>query len=181
MPLNGEELTRRAVELEWLLLDVDGVLTDGGLEYGPRGPSTLRFHVRDGMAIRLAQTAGLGVGVLSGRSSRALDRRAQELDLDPVLTGERHKEQALDEFLDRRGLAPRQVAYIGDDVNDLTVLGRCGLSFAPSDAVAEVRAVVDVTLSRRGGDAVVREMIERILGARGDWDRLVSRFTFESR
>ena len=175
------DLERRSSDLQAILLDVDGVLTDGSLYYGPRGPSTLRFDVRDGMGIRLAQRAGLKVGVLSGRASRALDRRAQELDLDPVITGSRHKERDFNEFLEREGLAPRQVAFIGDDLNDLIVLGRCGLSFAPADAAPEVRAVVDVTLSRGGGRGVVREMIETVLKARGEWDHVLSAFSFESR
>ena len=181
MPLTDEDLARRAAELEWLLLDVDGVLTDGGLAYGARGPSTLRFHVRDGMGIRLAQGAGLRVGVISGRASRALEKRAVELDLDPILTGSRHKERDFDAFLEREQLSARQVAFVGDDINDLIVLGRSGLSFAPADAVPEVLAVVDRTLSRNGGDGVVREMIEVLLKARGEWDRVLSAFSFESR
>lgn len=181
MPITPAALERRATDLLSILLDVDGVLTDGSLYYGPRGPSDLRFHVRDGMGIRLAQRAGLKVGVLSGRSSRALDRRANELDLDPIVTGSHHKERDFDEYLEREGLTPRQVAFIGDDLNDLVVLGRCGLSFAPADAAPEVRAVVDVTLTRTGGDGVVREMIETVLKARGEWDRVLSAFSFESR
>lgn len=181
MPITPPDLERRSSDLLWILLDSDGVLTDGTLVYGPRGPATLGFHVRDGMGIRLAQRAGLKVGVLSGRASRALERRAQELDLEPILTGSHHKERDFDAFLERQGLTSRQVAYIGDDLNDLVVLGRCGLSFAPADAVPEVRAVVDVTLTRDGGDAVVREMIETVLKARGEWDRVLSAFSFENR
>ena len=181
MPLARRELTRRAAELEWLLLDVDGVLTDGSLYYGPRGPSLLRFHVRDGMGIRLAQGAGLKVGLMSGRASRALEKRAQELDLDPILTGSHRKERDFDDFLERQRLAARQVAFIGDDLNDLIVLGRSGLSFAPADAAPEVKAVVDVTLTLDGGAGVVREMVETVLKARGEWDRVLSAFSFESR
>ncbi|MDH3746271.1 MAG: HAD hydrolase family protein [Acidobacteriota bacterium] len=177
--LSKDEFARRAAEIEWLLLDVDGVLTDGSLYYGPRGPSLLRFNVRDGLGIRLAQRAGLKVGVLSGRESRALERRADELDLEPVLSGSLDKAGDFETFLDRQSLRARQVAFVGDDLNDLVVLGRCGLSFAPADAAPEVRAVVQAVLETPGGYGAVRELIERLLRARGEWDRALAPFSFE--
>lgn len=177
--LSEQELVRRAAELAWLLCDVDGVLTDGGLYYDRRGHAMLRFHVRDGLAFGLARRAGLKVGLLSGRSPAALDHRAAELDVDVVLAGVDDKGAALDAFLDQHATAARKVAFIGDDLQDLTVLGRCGLSFAPADAVAEVRAVVHRVLATPGGGGAVREAVEVLLRARGDWDRLFAAFTFD--
>lgn len=179
LALTEQELVRRAAELEWLLCDVDGVLTDGGLYYDRRGHAMLRFHVRDGLGFVLARRAGLKVALVSGRASAALDHRAAELGLDAVLSGVADKGAALDAFLERHSTAARKVAFIGDDLQDLTVLGRCGLSFAPADAVAEVRAVVHRVLSSPGGRGALREAVELLLRARGDWDRLFTTFTFD--
>lgn len=177
--LSDGELTRRAAELEWLLCDVDGVLTDGGLYYDRRGHAMLRFDVRDGLGFHLARRAGLKLGLLSGRASAALDHRAAELGIDVVLSGASDKAAALDELLEQQSTAARRIAFIGDDLQDLTVLGRCGLSFAPADAVAEVRAVAHRVLSSPGGRGVVREAVEVLLKARGDWDGLFASFTFD--
>lgn len=179
--LSPEEFGRRAREIEWILLDVDGVLTDGGLLYDRRGPGLLKFDVRDGLAIKLAQRAGVKIGVLSGRSSGALKRRAAELDLDAVIVGSRDKAADFERFLEQYATEPKRVAYAGDDLPDLQVLGRCGLSFAPADAVAEVRDVVHSVLTRSGGSGAVRELVEAILRSRGNWERVVEPFTFESR
>jgi 3-deoxy-D-manno-octulosonate 8-phosphate phosphatase (KDO 8-P phosphatase) len=173
------ELRRRASEIEWLLLDVDGVLTDGGLLYGPLGQVHLRFDVRDGLAVKIAQRAGIRVGALSGRRSRALDRRARELGFDELISGSRDKSADFNRFLERQGTQPRRVAFIGDDLPDIVVLGRCGLSFAPADAAAEVRAIVHTTLTRRGGTGCVREAVEILLRARGVWEDLLAAFSFE--
>jgi 3-deoxy-D-manno-octulosonate 8-phosphate phosphatase (KDO 8-P phosphatase) len=177
--LNSEEFARRAAEIEWVLCDVDGVLTDGGLYYDRRGNTILRFDVRDGLALKLAQRAGLKVGALSGRRSRALTRRAGELGFDELISGSIDKGKDFEKFVERQGTTPRRVAFVGDDLPDLVILGRTGMAFAPADAVPEVRAVVHTVLDSRGGEGAVREMIERLLKARGDWDRLLSVFSFE--
>lgn len=178
--LSEEELTRRASELEWLLLDIDGVMTDGGLFYDRWGHAFLRFDARDGLGVRLAQKAGLKIGALSGRSSPALDRRANELDFDQVIKGSEDKSADFDAFLEKQGVSARRVAFVGDDLPDLRVLGRAGLSFAPADAAAEVRAVVHQVLDRPGGAGAVREMVERILRARGDWAAALAAFSFDA-
>lgn len=177
--LGEKELVRRAAELEWLLTDADGVLTDGGLYYDRRGHQLLRFNARDGMGLKLAQKAGLKVGVISGRSSRALDRRAAELKLDVCMQGAGDKRQALEQFLERQNTVPRRIAFIGDDLPDLVILGCSGLSFAPADAVPEVRTVVHRVLESAGGAGAVRETVEIILRARGVWDELFSQYTFD--
>ncbi len=171
-----DELARRARALDWLLFDVDGVLTDGRLFYGARGEQWKIFHVRDGFGLRLAQRTGLKVGILSGRGNAALDFRARELEFDALILERSDKGAAFAEFLAEQNTAPERVAYLGDDLLDLPVMRRCALSFAPADAVAEVRERADRVLARPGGAAVVREMCELILRARGDWERLVAQF-----
>lgn len=173
-------MIRRALDLEWLLTDVDGVLTDGRLFYGPRGENLKAFNVRDGLGLKLAQRAGLKVGVLSARSSSALNRRSSELGLDAVMAGSEDKGSAFERFLSRRTTSARRVAYIGDDLPDLAILGRVGLAFCPADAAPEVRAVAHVVLTCSGGKGAVREVVERLLEARGQWKEMTSSFTFES-
>lgn len=166
-------LEEKACDLEWILLDVDGVLTDGHLHYGPRGEEIKVFHVRDGLALKLAQRAGIRVGLLSARRTEAVLRRATELALDEVLLGQSDKNHALDAFLEKHGTEARNVAYMGDDLPDLSVLRRCGLSFAPRNAASEVLDTVHHVIDRCGGEGAVRVMVEMILKARGDWDRIV--------
>lgn len=170
------ELRERAHRLSWLLFDVDGVFTDGKLAYDADGETLKLFHVKDGLGLKLAQRAGLRVGVLSGRRSPALQRRLEDLGLDERILARSDKAHAFADFLQRRDLERHQVAFVGDDLLDLPVLRRCGLSFAPADAVPEVRQRVHRVLSRRGGEGAVREMVELVLRARGDWERLVEEF-----
>ena len=174
-----EAFARRAAGLEWLLFDVDGVLTDGGLYFTRWGEQVKRFNVRDGLGFRLAQRAGLKLGLLSGRRSRPLLARAKELDFDEVILGSSDKLAAFEKFLEKPETMPRRVAFIGDDLPDLPVLGRCALSFAPADAAAEVRATAHTVLERSGGAGAAREMIELILKARGDWERLIAKFSLD--
>jgi 3-deoxy-D-manno-octulosonate 8-phosphate phosphatase (KDO 8-P phosphatase) len=170
------ELDRKARGLEWLLLDVDGVLTDGRLHVGPDGELFKSFHVRDGLAIKLAQAAGLRVGLLSARDSEIVRRRAAEIGIEEIVQGREDKGAAFAELLAAQGLAPERVAYAGDDLPDLAVLTRVGLSAAPADAAPEVLAAVDYVTTAAGGRGCVRELVERLLTARGSWSRLVGAF-----
>jgi 3-deoxy-D-manno-octulosonate 8-phosphate phosphatase (KDO 8-P phosphatase) len=179
--ISDPELARRAKALEWLLFDVDGVFTDGRLLYGASGEEWKVFHVRDGLGVRLARRAGLKVGILSGRGNAALDFRVRELDVDAVIQERSDKDAAFAEFLAEQGTAPERVAFMGDDLLDLPVMRRCALSFAPADAVPEVRERADRVLAGAGGAGVVREMCELILRARGDWERLVAHWLGENR
>lgn len=173
-PLADDSLTRRARALDWLVLDVDGVLTDGRLVFGPQGEEWKVFHVQDGLGLRLAQGSGLKVGIISGRSSEALRVRAEELGLDALICNRSDKGPAFAEFLAAQGTTPERVAYIGDDLVDLPILLRCGLAFAPADAVPEVKDRVHRVLERKGGWGAVRELCELLVRARGDWDRLLA-------
>ena len=151
-------------------------MTPGTLSYSSSGDETLHFDIKDGHGIALARRAGLGVAVLSGRSSAALERRARELGIDTVVVGRDDKGAAFDEILAEHSIEPDEVAAIGDDLQDLPLLSRSGLSFAPADAVAEVVASVSCPLTRNGGHGAVREMIEIILRAQDLWDGLVADF-----
>lgn len=171
------ELDRRARGLRWLVLDVDGVLTDGRLHVGVEGELYKSFHVRDGLAVKMAQTAGLAVGILSARSSEIVARRAAELGVEEILQGQEDKSLAFQALLERRGLAPEQVGYVGDDLQDLPVLRVAGLSAAPADAVPQVRAAVDYVTEAGGGRGCVRELVERLLGARDAWAAILRSYT----
>jgi len=175
--LSAEDFTARARALRWLLCDVDGVLTDGRVYYGADGHALVGFDIKDGLGLKLAQACGLRVGVLSGRSSEALLQRARELGLDAVVMGRTDKGAAFTEFLAAHEIDARAVAYLGDDLPDLAILRRCGLALAPADAVPEVRTTVHRLLERRGGHGAVREAIEAILRARGEWDRALAAFS----
>lgn len=175
--IDDATFARRAAELEWLLCDVDGVLTDGRLLFSPRGQVSQAFDIKDGLGLKLAQGAGLKVGILTARKSAAAQRRAADLGLDAVVVGRFDKRDAFAELLAEHHSSEHRVAYIGDDLPDLPVLLRCGLSFAPADACAEVRAVVHRVLERRGGRGAVREMVELVLRARGAWENAVATFT----
>ncbi|HLF56778.1 MAG TPA: HAD hydrolase family protein [Thermoanaerobaculia bacterium] len=170
------ELDRKACALAWIVLDVDGVLTDGRLHLGNDGELVKSFHVRDGLAVKLAQAAGLQVAILSARSSEIVARRAAEIGIAEIVQGCEDKAAALRELLARRGVASAAAAYVGDDLQDLAALRAAGLSAAPADAVAEVRDAVDYVTDARGGDGCVRELIERVLVARGAWSAAVERF-----
>ena len=174
MKISDDELARRAQSLDWLLFDVDGVFTDGRLVYGADGEQWKVFHVRDGLGLKLARKAGLKVGILSGRGNAALERRVREIGLDALIQERDDKDSAFTELLDEHGAEPGRVAYTGDDLLDLPVIRRCGLSFAPADAVPEVQERVDRVLRNPGGGAAVREACELVLKARGEWDGLVA-------
>ena len=149
-----------------LVLDVDGVLTDGGMYYGPDGEGLKRFNVKDGMGLRLVLEAGIAVALISGESSEILRRRAEKLKIDNVFIGVEDKLKTLQIFLATRKIGLDETAYVGDDVNDLPALEKVGLPIAVSDAVPSVRKAASWVTSRRGGDAAVREVCDAILGAR---------------
>jgi 3-deoxy-D-manno-octulosonate 8-phosphate phosphatase (KDO 8-P phosphatase) len=156
-----------------VLTDVDGVLTDGTVLLLPGGGEAKAFHIRDGLGIVLAHRAGLKTGILSGRSSEVVEQRARELGMSVVRQGVADKGAALREILAAEGLQPHQVAYMGDDVNDLPVIDQAGLTAAPADAPLEVKARAYMITDRPGGQGCLREFLEAILRARGDWERLV--------
>jgi 3-deoxy-D-manno-octulosonate 8-phosphate phosphatase (KDO 8-P phosphatase) len=172
--MKDEALAARCRALRLVLMDVDGVLTDGTVLLLPDGREAKSFHIRDGLGIVLGQRAGLKMGVLSGRSSESLAARAAELRLDVVRQGVSDKRAVFEEILREQGLRPQEVAYIGDDLNDLAVLTEVGLSAAPADAPFEVRAQAFMVMDARGGHGCVREFLEAILKARDQWEPLLA-------
>jgi 3-deoxy-D-manno-octulosonate 8-phosphate phosphatase (KDO 8-P phosphatase) len=149
-----------------LILDVDGVLTDGGMYYGPGGEGLKRFNVKDGMGLRLVLEAGIAVALISGENSEILRRRAEKLKIADIFVGVEDKLQTMESFLASKKIGADETAYVGDDVNDLPAMRKAALPIAVSDAVPEVRKAAKWITSRRGGDAAVREVCDAILSAR---------------
>lgn len=171
--MTDEPLAARCRALKLLLTYVDGVMTDGTVLLLPDGGEARAFNIRDGLGIVLARRAGLRVGILSGRSSEAVSRRAAELGMSVVRQGVQDKGAALVEILAEQELRAEEVAYIGDDVNDLPVITQVGLSAAPADAPFEVRNAAFMVTEAPGGRGCLREFLEAILRARGDWERVL--------
>ena len=169
----------RCLAINLLLMDVDGVLTDGGIVYTSRGDELKAFHVRDGSGLKLWTGQGKRAGIITGRSSEVVARRAAELGLDPVIQGAADKGAALDRILTQLNKRPEQVCYVGDDVIDLPAMRRVGLAVAPADACAEAKADAHYVTSAAGGRGAVREVIELILKSQGAWDAIVARYRSE--
>jgi 3-deoxy-D-manno-octulosonate 8-phosphate phosphatase (KDO 8-P phosphatase) len=161
--------SRAAARIRLLVLDVDGVLTDGGLHYGPSGEQDKRFHVQDGLAMVEAGRAGLTIAVVSGRTSPAVARRMTELGIGEVHQGAQDKGEVLSGLMARLGLDRAEVAMMGDDLNDLGPMKSAGLALAPRNAVREVRERADWVSRRAGGQGAVREALEWLLRARKAW------------
>jgi 3-deoxy-D-manno-octulosonate 8-phosphate phosphatase (KDO 8-P phosphatase) len=175
MALSLSEFNERARQVRLLLLDVDGVLTDGTVVIRSDGGESKPFSIRDGAAIVWAQRQGLEVGLLSGRPSKATSRRANELGIRIVTQGS-NKERGFADLLAAHEFAASEVAYMGDDLQDLPVLRRAGLSAAPADAAPDVLARVDWVSQTPGGRGAVRELVEAMLRARGSWDTVLKGF-----
>jgi len=156
----------RAARVRLVVLDVDGVLTDGRLYMGAGGEALKVFDVRDGHGVRLLREAGLGVALLSSRASTIVERRASELDIDTVLQGERDKLAALERLLAARGVAAAECAYMGDDWPDLPVMARVGFAAAVGDAAPEVRRAAHWIAQADGGRGAVRALAEYVLRCR---------------
>ncbi|HEU5117111.1 MAG TPA: HAD family hydrolase [Isosphaeraceae bacterium] len=174
--VSPDDLTRRCSSIELLLVDVDGVLTNGVIAVDDRGVETKHFHVRDGSAIALWRKSGRKVAILSGRWAPLVNRRASELGIAPVIQGAGNKGEPFRKLLAELNLEPSQVCYMGDDLADLPVLLSAGLAACPSDAVPEVQDVAHVVASVPGGRGAVREVVEVILRQQGAWETLVEGF-----
>lgn len=162
-------IQKRAAEIRMLVLDVDGVLTDGRLYYGDNGEEFKAFNIRDGLGIKLLQQAGVPVAIITGRVSDIVSRRARELGIEEIIQGREDKREALLELCRRHGLTLDDCAYMGDDLPDLGAIVAAGLGMSVADACPAVREAADWRSSVAGGCGAVREACEFILGARGDW------------
>ncbi len=173
-------ISNKALGIRLLLFDVDGVLTDGTVIVHTDGSESKRFHIRDGAALVWAQRAGLTVGLLSARASGATSHRAAQLAIRLVVQGVSSKLEAYERILRDTGLTDAAVAYMGDDLLDLPVLARAGLSAAPADAAPEVRRQVDWVSPCAGGRGAARELVELVLRAQDRWETVLREYTASS-
>ncbi|MFQ6037482.1 MAG: KdsC family phosphatase [Candidatus Aminicenantales bacterium] len=162
----------RARNIKWILMDVDGTLTDGSLTILPDGEELKTFNVRDGLGILLAHLAGLKTGIITGKTSKALEKRAEKLKILELHQGILDKKRILEDILERNALNPEEVAYIGDDLGDLEVIQEVGLAAAVADAHPEVKKHSHFICQTPGGKGAVREFIEFILSAQEKWGRI---------
>lgn len=163
-------------KIKLLILDVDGVLTDGRIIFDSNGVESKFFNVKDGHGIKMLQRAGVEVGIISGRESVVVANRAVELGISQVYQKSLDKMIPFRAMLEATGLTEEQVAFMGDDVIDIPILRRAGFAAAPADAVAEVFPFTDFVAHNRGGWGAVREVCDLILKAQGAWDTITSRY-----
>lgn len=159
-----------------LLLDVDGVMTDGSLIYSGKGDEPKVFHSRDGFGMYLLRQAGVRLGLITARQSEAVARRGRDLHFDYVYQGRRDKIAAWEEILSQEDITDQEVAYVGDDWLDLPLLCRAGFSATVADAAPEVKRLVDYTTKHGGGRGAVREICDLIIDAKGLTEKLFSQF-----
>jgi len=169
-------MVEKLAGIKLLLLDVDGVLTDGRIIYDNQGTEIKAFDVKDGHGLKMVQRAGINVGIITGRSSQVVANRAAELGIEILYQGALNKLEPYREILADLGLTDAQVAYVGDDIVDLPILRRVGFSATVADAVAEVLPLVDYVAKCRGGRGAVREICDLLLRAGGHWDDLTHRY-----
>ena len=160
-------------EIRLLLLDVDGVLTDGSIIYSDKASETKVFNVKDGFGLKLVMQAGIKVGLVTGRTSNALHRRCLDLGIAYLYDGVQHKARLLDEIVAETGISSDNTAFVGDDLPDLPIMRRVGLSIAVADAHERVRSRADWITSAAGGRGAVREVCDALLKARGKWDEIM--------
>jgi len=169
-------MNQKMARIKLLLLDVDGILTDGRIIYDNQGNELKAFDVKDGHGLKMVQRAGIKTGIITGRKSEVVKRRAQELGFDILYQGALNKLEPYLEILKEHGLTNDQVAYVGDDVVDLPVLRRVGFSATVADAVDDVLPLVDYVTKRSGGRGAVREICDMLIRASGQWDTLTARY-----
>lgn len=169
-------IERRAAHVKLLLMDCDGVLTDGRLWLLESGEEQKTFNVRDGLGLDLWRRAGLKSGIISGRNSSALERRARDLGIEYVRQGSEDKSRDFDELLILAGVEESEVAFVGDDLNDIPLMLRAELAVAVADASEEAIAAAHYVTHARGGAGAVREVVELILKAQARWADLTERY-----
>ncbi|HWI39893.1 MAG TPA: HAD hydrolase family protein [Verrucomicrobiae bacterium] len=169
-------MRERLLKIRLVLLDVDGVLTDGRIVYDANGVETKFFDVKDGHGIKLLQSAGIGVGIISARCSEVVKVRAAELGIEHLHQKIRNKLEPYRQVLAETGLSDEQVAFMGDDIQDLPLLTRVGFAAAPCDAVTDILGHVHFVTRNRGGRGAVREVCDLILKEQGLWERVTEAY-----
>jgi 3-deoxy-D-manno-octulosonate 8-phosphate phosphatase (KDO 8-P phosphatase) len=159
--------------IKLLLLDVDGVLTNGDIVYSDAGGEIKSFNVRDGLGIRLLLNADIQVGLVTGRTSSALLHRCADLGIEIIYHGIQKKGEILEDVMSKTGLNPHEIAFVGDDAPDIALLKKVGIGIAVADAHETVKTIAHMTTERNGGNGAVREICEWILKAKGLWEEIV--------
>ncbi|MBI4746588.1 MAG: 3-deoxy-manno-octulosonate-8-phosphatase KdsC [Deltaproteobacteria bacterium] len=170
------EAEKKAKAIRLLLLDVDGVMTDGRVVFADSGEEVKAFDVKDGHGIRMLMRSGVGVALLTGRESRVVLHRARDLGIDMVYQGAKDKLPVFERILSEKGFKGEEVCYVGDDLVDMPVMRRSGLAISVADAGEELKISVDYVTSMPGGRGAVREVCELILKAQGKWEDATSRY-----
>ncbi len=165
--MNDRDLDTRLARIELVIFDVDGVLTDGSVLVGPDGRESVRFNIQDGYGVFRGYRVGLRYAIISGRQCEAVEHRARALRITQVHQNQSFKQEAFEAVLTESGLEASRVAYIGDDLNDLSIMGQVGVSCAVANAHQEVKEIADIVTEARGGEGAVRELLEQIIEAKG--------------
>lgn len=168
------------MDIKWIILDVDGVLTDGKLIYTSNGEEVKEFSAKDGLGLAAAHKAGLSLGIITARVSPMVERRANELKFDALLMGHANKTDALRSLCESHHIKLENIAYMGDDLNDLGALSLVGLPMAPQNAAPEVKRVAQFVSNYNGGSGAVRDAVEYILKSQNMWDSVVQDYTMEA-
>jgi 3-deoxy-D-manno-octulosonate 8-phosphate phosphatase (KDO 8-P phosphatase) len=171
-----QELQEIAKKIKLLILDVDGVMTDGSIILDNEGNEFKVFNVRDGHGIKMLEKAGVKVAIITGRHSKVVERRAHELGITEVYQRCHIKSVAYEHLLEKMGLSNEEVAYIGDDIVDIPIFNRVGLSIAVADATEETKKSAMMVTVNRGGRGAVRETCEFILKSKGIWEELMDEY-----
>lgn len=179
MDVTDERLLNKIRKVRLLILDVDGVMTDGRIIIDDAGLESKHFDVKDGHGLKILMRYNIDVVLLTGRKSRVVDHRAADLGIAEVHQGIRNKLEVFTTILEGRKLAPEETAYVGDDIVDIPLLRRVGFAVAAADAVPEVRRAADYVTNHAGGRGAVREVCEMILKAQGRWTEVAARYEFE--
>lgn len=171
-----QDILEKASRIKLVIFDVDGVLTDGSLFLGDDGQEYKAFNSKDGFGMRLLQDSGIDIGIITGRESTLVRLRMEELGITQIMQGRREKGPALDEMMEITGLTLDQIAYVGDDVVDLPIMSRVGLSIAVQDARPVVKKHAHWITESVGGRGAGRDVCELILEAHGKWDDIIKRY-----
>lgn len=173
-----EEIQEKLKKIKMLVLDVDGVMTDGSIIMDSDGREMKNFNVRDGHGLVMIQRHGIQVAILTGRTSAVVDHRASDLKITEVYQGALNKKEVFDQLLKKNNLSPEETAFIGDDIVDIPVLKMVGFSAAVADALDVVKKPVDYVTAGKGGQGAVREICDMLLNAQGYWPEVAARYDF---
>ena len=180
--ISHEALQQKAKKIKLVALDMDGTLTDGSINIGSEGELFKRFNAKDGLGITTAKRHGLRISVITGRKGPIIQRRTEELGIaEDAMSGISAKKKALQTLAEKYNLSMEEIAFMGDDLNDLPALLAAGLSAAPADAAEDVKKVAEYIAPHKGGQGAVRDLLELILKARGTWDAILQEYAEEGK